>query len=156
MVILREYKKLDGGEAYLRNACYYVTDERALAVGGSGVNYSDPDTAFHQMMSVVAAYGKQGYNPVYHFVVSYDASVVDENTACRYAKEIASYFDGRQQYLYCTHAKDRSSSGYHCHLVVNPCSYVDGRMLRDDFVEKNRFLDHIKAVTGRAVRWETD
>ena len=103
MVILKKLKNLTDNDRYLESVCRYVMDKRAIGLGGNGVNYFDAQAAIRQMLCVQVDFGKVGFNPIYHFIVGYEGTVRDEQTACRYTEEIAKFFESRHQYVYCTH-----------------------------------------------------
>ena len=55
-IILKRGKPSD--DAHLWNALDYVSDDRALMIGGNGVDYLEPDEAFRQMNDVKNISGK--------------------------------------------------------------------------------------------------
>ena len=49
---------MPGDDTHLGNALDYVSDDRALMIGGNGVDYLEPDEAFRQMNDVKNISGK--------------------------------------------------------------------------------------------------
>ena len=148
MVIVKVIKDIHGGEEYLSNICHYVTDGRQIFVNGNGVNPHDTEAAVQQMMRVKEEFGKANRNPLVHLMVSYDDSVAEAGKACWYTDKIAEYFYPRHQTLQSTHGKHRGCSVYHAHIIVNACSYVDGKMLRFNYTAMHDFCKHVRTVTG--------
>ena len=136
-----------GGLEYLRRGCFYVTNHaRAIAPGGFGVNYTDADNCYQNMLAIKQFYHKTSDNPLLHIVVSYSSNVNDIYTAIRYSQKIASYFND-YQYAYCTHAKDRECSYFHMHLIINSVSYINGKLISSWFGRMHQFCAHVAAIT---------
>ena len=139
-----------GGLEYLRRCCFYVTNHaRAISAGGFGVDYTDAVKCYENMLAVKKYYNKTSDNPLLHIVVSYDQSVKDIFTACKYSAKIASFFGG-YQYAYCTHEKDRECSWFHMHLIVNSVSYVNGHLISSWIGNLHQFCAHISAITHQS------
>ncbi len=138
-----------GGSQYLQNALNYVTDSRAMFVGGYGVNPCDPNMPYDQMMAVRQYFGKTSGNPLVHIVVAYNNQVQDIDTAALYGNQCAQYFANRFQVLYCTHAKDFNCGSFHTHIIINSVSYINGQMIQTGFNEMKTYCDYITQVTGQ-------
>ena len=137
---------------YLWNACKYVLDDRAIHPGGYGVSPYKLQTAYEQMLAIKKYYGKTSGNQLIHLIISYDSLVTAEGQACALSCKLASYYQNSYQVLFCTHAKDRSCSNYHMHMIVNSVSYRDGKMFNSSIENMNQFCDYVTNVTGRRSR----
>ena len=113
--------------------------------------------AYEQFLFVKKYFGKTSGNPVFHFIVVYNAKSTwgnnDEHTA-EMSHRIASYFSDRYQIVYGIHHKPcynkcgKCTSLYHVHFIMNSVSYIDGKMFSGNCTEIYAFLEHIKRVTG--------
>ncbi len=137
---------------YLRNACKYVLDSRAICPNGYGVSANSVQIAYEQMFAIKKYYGKTTGNQLIHLVISYDGSVTSKEQACALSCKLASYYKNEYQVLYCTHSKDRRCSGYHTHMIINSVSYRDGKMFISSIENMNRFGKYVSEVTGRKVK----
>lgn len=134
---------------YLQNACEYVLDERAIALGGFGVTPYSATDAYSQMQAERRYFNKESMNPLIHIIISYDQSVIDADTAARLSRQCASFFSNSYQVLYCAHEKDRSCSNYHTHLVINAVSFVNGAMFNSGIQNMQPFCDFVATITGK-------
>lgn len=154
MVLVKFKTDLSGGEEYLDNTCEYVyNQEKAISLSGNGVNPNNPNNVFDQMMAVKEYYDKTSNQPLMHIIVSYDTSVTDADTACQYTEEIAAYYQEQYQTLQCTHHTEHKKgeqvrSYYHTHIMLNPVSFKDGKMLNTSHENLDKFCDHVAEVTG--------
>ena len=98
-VILKVIRHSGNYDDYLRNMVGYVTDYRAIMYGGYGVNYTDPNMAFSQMMQVKQYYCQTSTNPLIHLVASLDGTCDNEAFAIQAAPAIAAYFKDSYQRL---------------------------------------------------------
>ena len=137
---------------YLRNACKYVLDSRAICPNGYGVSANSVQIAYEQMFAIKKYYGKTTGNQLIHLVISYDGSVTSKEQACALSCKLASYYKNDYQVLYCTHSKDRGCSGYHTHMIINSVSYRDGKMFISSIENMNQFCKYVSEVTGRKVK----
>ena len=155
-VILKVIRHSGSGIDYLQNMVQYVTDYRAISYGGFGVNYTDPNMAFSQMMQVKAYYCQTSTNPLIHFVISLDGPCDNEAFAVQAAPAIASYFRDSYQLLWCVHRADDADAHYHIHILLNSVNVMNGRLFHSGPCEINGFGYHVKNVTGMPFRivWE--
>ena len=71
-----------------------------------------------------------------------------------FADRIAGYYGDRYQIIYGVHRSHRNNrhgliaSYLHIHMIMNSVSFVDGKMYADNKGDTQRFLEHIKKVTG--------
>ena len=137
-----------GDEDHLENLAEYISDGRALMIGGNGIDYHDLNAVNNQMMMVKQYYGKTKNCALVQVILSYDKSVNNAVDACNYTRQAASYFNEDYQTLYCVHEKDNSCSSYHAHIMVNPVNINDGRMMQTDSESMKPFCEHFANVTG--------
>ncbi len=109
----------------------------------------DPAVVYEQMMRARHYYGKTGGNPLLHYIVSFDGSVPNLQTAIEKRNQIVYFFKDRYQVFFGIHAKVRGCSKYHVHILVNPVSYVDGLRLQSGYTEVDDFAKHVQKATGR-------
>ena len=155
MVEIKVKRDSSGGNAYMKNALHYVHDkngERPLSLHGNGVDPTSADAAYEQMYAVKHYFGKTSGNPIVHLIVSYDKTVQDAETACRYTEQIAAYYADQFQTLQCTHEKLHGKSRYHTHIIANSVSFVNGMMFRSGVPEMQGFCHHVEQVTGCKTR----
>ncbi len=138
-----------GGTQYLQNALNYVSDSRAMSIGGYGVNPYNPCDAYDQMMATRQYFGKVSGNPLVHIVVAYNDSVKDLNTAAKFGQQCAQFFSSRFQLLYCTHEKDFQCGNFHTHIIINAVSYINGQMIQTGYGEMKAYCDFVTQVTGQ-------
>ena len=161
MGILKIIRHTNAELFYLHNAIRYVTGGHTDPDYIGSPNVFVPD-AYEQMLKVKQYFGKTSGNPLFHFVVVYDASTAfDPQRAMSLTAQIASYFSSRYQIVWCVHEKHMSkkygriSSLYHAHLVMNSVSYIDGKMFQNTKKDIFAFLEHIRSVT-RCSGWDID
>ena len=147
-VIVKVIRHSGSGIDYLQNMVRYVTDARAIAYGGYGVNYTDPNMAFAQMMSVKQHYCQTSMNPLIHFVISLDGYTDNEAFAVQAAPQIAAYFKENYQILWCVHRADDVDAHYHMHILLNSVNVMNGRLFHSGPYEVNSFAYHIHDITG--------
>ena len=148
MVIVKVIRHSDGGEEYLRNMVHYITDGRAIVRGGYGVDISNPDQAYAQMMAVKQYYHQTSMNPLIHIVVSLDGFCDNEQFAAYAAPLIAGYFREQYQLLWCVHHKDEENSHYHIHILLHSVNVMNGKLFHSGPYEINGICYHVKAITG--------
>ena len=151
-VILKVIRHTGNYENYLRNMVGYVTDYRAIVYGGYGVNYTDPNMAFLQMMQVKQYYCQMSTNPLIHLVVSLDGACDNEAFAIQAAPAIAAYFKDCYQLMWCVHHKDEEDTHYHIHILLHSVNVMNGRLFHSGPYEMNGFGYHVKNITGMPVR----
>lgn len=148
MDIVKMMRGEPGDIEHLGNLINYISDDRKLNIGGNGVNYNTPYAVLDQMMAVKEYYGKEKNCPLIQAIVSYDEPNLTVQQACQYTAQIAEYFDGEYQTLWCTHAADHECSQYHMHMLINPVSYKDGKMMNTSRKNYGNFERHVQEVTG--------
>lgn len=148
MVVVKVKRNTAGEGNYLKNACNYVADKRAIEVNGYGVSSDNAKNAYEQMMTVKKYYGKTSGNPLLHVVVSYDGSVKSAEQACELSRKCAEYYNPDYQTLCCTHEKDRGCSNYHSHIIINSVNYNDGHMINSSIENMNDFCKYVGDITG--------
>ncbi len=156
MGVFKVIRNTNDGLEYMYNALNYVTYGHTDYDKRYSLN-TDIDNAYEQFLAVKRYFYKTSGNPVFHFVVVYDAKTTwDDNIerAKFFSRSIAMYFSDRYQLIWCIHKKLRSkkyggiASVYHAHFIMNSVSYIDGRMFSGNHSEIYAFLNHIKKVTG--------
>ncbi len=153
MVAVKVIRRTDGGVSYLCNACRYLENgERALQIGGYGVDAQHLEHTCHQMLCVRKYFHKVSGDPLIHFIISYDKSVNDPVKAVTLSICIAAYFKDAYQVIWCLHEKERENSLYHMHIVVNSVSYLDGKMFHSGYAEVSAFCGYVEKAAGCHVR----
>ena len=156
MGIFKMIRHTDDGLRYLYNALHYTMGIHTDYDKRYSPNV-DIYNAYEQFLFVKKYFGKTSGNPVFHFIVVYNAKSTwgynDEHTA-EMSHRIASYFSDRYQIVYGIHHKPcynkcgKCTSLYHVHFIMNSVSYIDGKMFSGNCTEFYAFLEHIKRVTG--------
>lgn len=147
MTIVKIKRDLHGGVDYLKNACEYIFNGKALAYGGYMVNDRNANKAFNQMMIVKKFYYKTNRNPLVHIIVSYDKD--DDKTVedyVSYSKMIAGYFRRDYQVLWCLHKKETAKSLYHTHIVVNSVNINNGKLIHTSIGYVCDFCKYIRGI----------
>ena len=145
-IILKRGKPSD--DAHLWNALDYVSDDRALMIGGNGVDYSNPDEAYRQMNYVKKYFGKAKNCALVHVMVSYNQKVDNAETACKFTEQVAGFFADNYQTMYCAHEKDNECSTYHAHIIVNPVNVNDGKIMQTNHENMQPFCKEVSRITG--------
>ena len=156
MGIFKIIRNTDDGLQYMHNALNYVI--------GAHTDYDkryspnvDIYNACEQFLLVKKYFGKTSGNPIFHFIVVYDAKSTCGNNYERaesMSYSIASYFADRYQIVYGIHNKPcynkygKCTSLYHAHFIMNSVSYIDGKMFSGNHSEIYAFLNYIERVTG--------
>ena len=138
-----------GGLDYLNSAVNYVTDDRAVNIGGYGVTPNNTNWAYEQMLTTRKYFHKVSGNPLVHIVIAYNNKIKDISVAAYYGQQCAQYFANRFQVLYCTHEKDTTCGSLHSHIIINAVSYVNGQMITTGYDEMKAFCDYVIQVTGQ-------
>lgn len=155
MGVLKIIRNTDSGLYYMYNALGYVTDGHTDYDKRYSIN-TDLDYACEQFFAVKKYFDKTSGNPVFHFIVSYNARTTfgtDYERAESLSRSIALYFADRYQIVWGIHDNRTSekhndrASIFHTHFVMNSVSYVDGKMFSGNHSEIFTFLEHIKKVT---------
>jgi len=149
MEIIKMIRGNVGDMEHLENLVDYISDDRKLNIGGNGVNYNTPYAVADQMMALKEYYEKEDNCAFIHAIVSYGEPNLTAEQACQYTKQIASYFEDEYQTLWCTHAADHGCSQYHMHMLINPVSYKDGKMMNTSQANYKDFEKHVQEVTGQ-------
>lgn len=156
MGIFKIIRNTNDGLEYMNNALNYTM--------GTYTDYDkryspnvDIYNAYEQFLLVKKYFGKISGNPVFHFVVVYNAKTTwgdNLEIAEHISRSIASYFSDRYQIVYGIHKEYRKkkyggcASIYHAHFIINSVSYIDGKMFSGNRTEMYAFLNYIKRVTG--------
>ena len=148
MVIVKVIRHSDGGLGYLYNMCHYVTDYRAVARGGFGVDPFNPETTYQQMAAVKQYYGQTSTNPLIHLVVSLEGKCNTVEFAVQTAPLIAAYFKKHYQLLWCVHCADHDDAHYHIHILLNSVNLMNGRLFHSGRYEIYQFAYHVRTLTG--------
>lgn len=149
---------------YLENLCRYIKFDRKngkvrkdfVTALGFGVDYSDPDEAYRQMLLTRRYFGKESRNPLVHFVFAFDTKVKTEKEAVDLSIRIAEYYQDRYQLLWGIHKKHDKVENvmrYHMHLIINSVSYIDGKMISTWLTEIEYFRMYIQSVTNSLVQF---
>ncbi len=149
MVVIKVIRHSGSGVDYLQNMCNYVTDSRAIARGGFGVNAYDAESAFSQMLAVREHYNQLSTNPLVHIIVSFDGSCDDEAFAIQTAPLIASFFAAEYQVMWCVHRADAYDAHYHIHILLHTVNLLNGKLFHSGPYEINGFGYHVKSITNR-------
>ncbi len=156
MGVFKVIRNTNDGLNYMYNAINYVTYGHTDYDKRYSLN-TDIDNAYEQFLTVKRYFYKTSGNPVFHFVVVYDAKTTwgDNIERAEYlSRSIAAYFSDRYQLIWCIHKKLHSkkyggcASVYHAHFIMNSVSYIDGKMFSGSNSELYAFLEHIKKITG--------
>ena len=151
MVVIKVKRDTDAGLNYLKNACLYLeNDEKSLFTGGCGI---DPDKAYEHMLKVRKYFGKTSGNPLIHFIVSFDETVVTVDTAILLAERLTNFYCNQYQILWCVHFKQRGCSNFHVHFIINSVSFINGMMFHSSASEISRFANYAEIVLNRKVKW---
>lgn len=147
MEVLKLIHDINGGEKYLQNLMFYVGDGRDTQLKGYGVNPYNPRDAFRQMKTVTDYYGKSGYNPLFHWVISYDKAVKDKATAAIMTGKIVSELAKDYQMITCVHPNE-NSQGFHAHVAMNSVNLNTGKLYHSDKINVNMVRKRVEDVTG--------
>lgn len=156
MGIFKIIRNTNDGLEYMNNALNYALSGHTDYDKRYSLN-TDINNAYEQFLLVKRYFGKTSGNPVFHFVVVYNAKTTwgdNLEIAESISRSIASYFSDRYQLVYCIHRKpcNKKNGGcasiYHAHFIMNSVSYIDGKMFSGNQTEIYAFLDYIKRVTG--------
>ena len=156
MDILTQKRITDNGDGkgYFRNCIDYLYKEKPepgeelVLIRSFGVSCYHPKHTYDQMLAVKKYFGKTGDNPVMHFVVSFDNSVQDADTACGYLYRIALRFAEDYQVIYAVHKEDQDGSKYHGHIIVNTVNYKNGKLYHSGWKELGDLAMYIHEITG--------
>lgn len=106
-----------------------------LQVYVGGINCS-AQNAYQEMIAVQKRFGNRGSIVAYHGIQSFTEGEVTAEEAFEIGKETARKMWGdRYQALVTVHL---NTENIHCHFVVNPVSFVDGKKF------KNKIGDHLE------------
>ena len=155
MGIFKIIRNTNDGLKYMYNTLNYVLNGHTDFDNRYSLN-TDIDNAYEQFLLVKKYFGKTSGNPVFYFIVIYNAKSTwgdNYSMAESLSRSIASYFSDRYQLVYGIHRKPCSkkyggcASIYHAHFIMNSVSYIDGKMFSGNRSEIYAFLDYIKKVT---------
>lgn len=161
MVYIKMKRNTGGGADYFRNLLRYIKIDRLtgkdrsdfVSMSGYGVDFFDLDHAYHQIVQTQTYFGKTGYNPLVHYIVCFDCSVTNENTAMQRAYVIADYFKHDYQVIWGIHHKPHGESLFHVHFLVNSVNYHNGRMIDTYKPEVRKFAEYVHKIQHCRVRY---
>ena len=104
-----------------------------------------------QMQCVQRYFGIEEPMEKLHLVVDYGTLVKDAETASAYNVSCAKYF-GQTYQIYCCTYQDIPSLRYYTHILVNPVSYTDGKVIDVNLENMNRFCEYLSSTLGMPVR----
>ena len=139
---------MPGDDTHLWNALNYVSDGRALMIGGNGVDYTDPNEAYRQMNAVKEYYGKTKNCSLVHMIMSYPKNVNTAEAACEFTKQIAKSFGEDYQMVFCAHEKDNECSTHHGHMIFSPVNVNNGKMMQTDHESLQPLCQEVSRITG--------
>ena len=151
MGIIKVITQAEAGHNYLVNCYNYVTDGHTKYCGAINVCKSD---ALNQFMTVRRYFGKVSGNQVIHFVVVLDTRFCNLEAAVKAGYRIADFFRNEYQLLFGVHEqtmenrRGKPRSYYHIHIVINPVSFVNGKMYANDWTDVTQFIQHLQQATG--------
>ena len=163
MGIFKIIRNTNDGLKYMYNALNYVCNGHTDYDKRYSLN-TDVDNAYEQFLKVKKYFYKTSGNPVFHFVVVYNARTTRGDNymiAESISRSIAAYFSDRYQLVYGVHRKPCKkkyggcATFYHAHFVMNSVSYIDGKMFSGNRSELFAFLEYIKRVT-RDTSWHIE
>jgi hypothetical protein len=150
MVLVKVKKDTYGhGTDYLMHALDYLYDhEKALHIGGYGVDPSDLQKTYRQMVFVKEYFHRTQDNPLIHFIVSFGDEVKTYKKAKALAVLIGAFFGGEYQLLWAVHQKKRGGSMFHIHFIMNSVSFIDGKLYNSSKKNIYDFCQYIERVSG--------
>lgn len=154
MVYVKLIRNTYGDISYIKHLCKYVFKNDLRGVGGYGVNPYNPDLANTQMKFIKVCYGKESGNPLIHIMISLDECAETKEKACEFADKFARFYMDKYQVIWAVHEKERGTSRFHVHLILNSVSYVNGKMFHGDIGEMNAYSKYISKLTKRKVWFE--
>lgn len=117
----------------------------------AGINCSKQN-AYAEMVSVQRRFGMKGKVVAYHGIQSFKPGEVTPEEAFEIGKETARRMWGdKYQILITVHLNTQST---HCHLILNPCSFVDGQKFKNkigDHIELRKVSDQVCLEYGKSV-----
>ena len=146
-------RRLDpGDDEHRANLVRYIEDDRKLAIGGHGVNYNDANDVLHQMQVVTDHFDKSHRCSGVQMIVAFDDRVKDANTAIDYIEQIAGKIPDEYQTVYCVHEKDCEIASFHGHILINPVSAKNGKMMDTSISAMMPICHEIEEITGNPNR----
>ena len=116
-----------------------------------GINCSKQN-AYAEMVSVQRRFGMKGKVVAYHGIQSFKPGEVTPEEAFEIGKETARRMWGdKYQVLVTVHLNTEST---HCHLILNPCSFIDGQKFKNkigDHIELRKVSDQVCLEYGKSV-----
>lgn len=151
MGFIKVITKADADYDYLVNCYNYVVAGHTVHCGAVNVR---PSTALEQFTAVRRYFGKVTGNQLVHYVIVLDTRFHNLDTVIKAGYRIANFYSNEYQLLFGVHeqcmqnkrGKDRSY--YHIHMIMNPVSFVNGKMFASTWNDINQFVEHIKQATG--------
>ena len=137
-----------GDDEHRENLVKYIEDDRKLAIGGNGLDYTNSEAAVDQMQAVTNFFDKSHYCTGVQMIVAFDDHVTDKETAIDYISQIAETLPEDYQHLYCVHERDSETDSFHGHIMINPVNAVDGKQFDTSISAMAPICDDIKKITG--------
>ncbi|MBR4319175.1 MAG: hypothetical protein IKP69_03890 [Oscillospiraceae bacterium] len=128
----------------------FIPPDREVSYGCYGV-ISNQENMLQQMLYVQRYFGVERPLEPIQMIVEYGTLTKDDRTASAYSESCAEYFSRNHQIDYCIH-QDMQSLRYHAHLLINPISYLDGKVLDVNVENMNRFCEYLSSISGMPVR----
>lgn len=117
----------------------------------AGINCSKQN-AYAEMVSVQRRFGMKGKVVAYHGIQSFKPGEVTPEEAFEIGKETARrMWADKYQILVTVHLNTQST---HCHLILNPCSFIDGQKFKNkigDHIELRKVSDEVCREYGKSV-----
>lgn len=88
-----------------------------------------------------------------HFVISYDNTIANRETASLMTEQIAENLADKYQLLTGIHEENQGDSFYHAHMIMNSVNYNNGKLYNSSPEEIAKLRDHTADVTGRTCRF---
>lgn len=128
----------------------FIPPDREVSYGCYGVS-SNQEDVLQQMLYVQRYFGVERPLEPIQMIVEYGTLTKDDKTASAYSESCAEYFSENHQIDYCTH-QHILSKRYHMHLLINPISYLDGKVLDVNVENMNRFCEYLSSISGMPVK----
>ena len=141
-----------GDDEHRENLVNYIEDDRKLAIGGNGLDYTNSEAAVSQMQAVTDYFDKSHNCTGVQMIVAFDDKVSDQETAIDYIRQIAGQLPDDHQHLYCVHERDSEINTLHGHILINPVNALDGRQLDTSISAMDPICDDIERITGNKNR----
>lgn len=139
-----------GKDGYIHKDNVSLNAPRTVCHAHYGLN-GNLDNMLHQMQCVQRYFGIEEPLEMLHLVVDYGTLVKDDETASAYSVSCAEYFSKTHQ-IYCCTYQDIPSLRYYTHILLNPVSYIDGKVFGVNGENMALFCDYLFHVSGIPVK----